>query len=135
MSFSHGRKTYISLNGVDLSAYVTTSALEKTVDKSDVTTYGNDNHVYATGLKDGTCTMSGIFDNTAGGPRATIQTIIAAGATVTLIRRPDGTGTGKAQDSVSVVVEKYNETSPVADYVTWSCDMQMSGAVTTTPQP
>lgn len=134
MSFSHGRKTFISLNAVDLSSFVTTSALEKTVDKHDVTTYGNDNHVYNVGLKDGTCTMSGVYDNTAGGPRATIQALIG-GSAVTLIRRPDGTGTGKAQDSVSVFVLKYNETNPVADMVTWSCDMQMTGAVTTTPQP
>jgi hypothetical protein len=135
MAFSHGRKTFISLNAVDLSAFTTTSALEKTSDKHDVTTYGNDNHVYSTGLKDGTCTMSGVYDNTAGGPRATIQAIQSAGTAVTLIRRPDGTGTGKAQDSVSVIVTKYNETNPVADMVTWSCDMQMSGAVTTTAQP
>ena len=135
MAFSHGRKTFISLNGVDLSTFVTTSSLEKTTDKHDVTTYGADDHGYQGGLRDGTCTMSGIYDNTAGGPRATIQAIRAAGANVTLIRRPDGTGSGKAQDSVSVLVEKYNETNPVADMVTWSCDMQMSGAVTTTPQP
>lgn len=132
MSFSHGRKTFISLNGVDLSSFVTTSQLEKTADQHDITTYGNDNHVYQGGLKDGTCTMSGVYDNTAGGPRATIQALI--GTTVTLIRRPDGTGVGKAQDSVTVLVKKYNETNPVADMVTWSCDMQMSGAVTTTVQ-
>jgi hypothetical protein len=134
MALSHGRKTFISLNGVDLSTFVTTSSIEKTADKTDVTTYGNDNHIYATGLKDGTCAMSGVYDTTAGGPRATIQTVMAAGAAVTLVRRPDGTGVGKAQDSVSVIVEKYNESSPVADYVTWSCDMQMSGAVNTAPQ-
>lgn len=132
MSFSHGRKTFISLNGVDLSAFTTTSQLEKNADKHDVTTYGNDNHVYQGGLKDGVATMSGVYDNTAGGPRATIQALI--GTNVTLIRRPDGTGSGKAQDSVSVLVEKYVETNPVADMVTWSCDLQMSGAVTTTAQ-
>lgn len=132
MTFSHGKSTYISLNGVDLSGYTTTSQIEKNADKHDLTTYGRDNHVYGGGLLDGTATMSGLYDNGVSGPRATIQALI--GTVVTLVRRPDGTGAGKAQDSVSVLVEKYVETSPVADQVTWSCDMQLSGAVTTTAQ-
>jgi hypothetical protein len=132
MSFAHGRNTYISLNGVDLSAFTTTSQLEKVADKHDVTTYGRDNHVYAGGLKDGTATMSGIYDNGVSGPRAAIEALL--GTTVTLVRRPDGTGSGKAQDSVTVLVEKYVETAPVADMVTWSCDLQLSGSVTTTAQ-
>jgi hypothetical protein len=132
MSFSHGKNTYISLNGVDLSTYTTSSQIEKTADKHDVTTYGASNHAYNGGLLDGTATMSGIYDNGASGPRATILALV--GTTCTLVRRPDGTGTGKAQDSVTVLVEKYVETNPVADQVTWSCDMQLSGAVTTTAQ-
>jgi hypothetical protein len=132
MSFVHGKNTYVSLNGVDLSTYVTTSQLEKNADKHDVTTYGQATHVYNGGLLDGTATMSGVYDNGVSGPRATIQALI--GTTCTLVRRPDGTGSGKAQDSVTVLVEKYVETNPVADMVTWSCDMQLSGAVTTTAQ-
>lgn len=132
MTFAHGKETYVSLNGTDLSAFVTTSQIEKTADSHDVTTYGKDNHVYAGGLLDGTATMSGIYDNGVSGPRAVILPLI--GTTVTLVRRPDGTGTGKAQDSVTVLVEKYVETNPVADMVTWSCDMKLAGAVTTTAQ-
>jgi hypothetical protein len=132
MSFVHGKNTYISLNGVDLSAYVTTSQLEKSADKHDVTTYGQTTHVYNGGLKDGTASMSGVYDNGVSGPRASILALI--GTTCTLVRRPDGTGTGKAQDSVTVLVEKYTETNPVADMVTWACDLQLSGAVTTTAQ-
>jgi hypothetical protein len=132
MTFVHGKSTYISLNGVDLSAYTTTSQLERTADKHDVTTYGQLTHVYNGGLTDGTATMSGVYDNGASGPRASIKALI--GTTCTLVRRPDGTGSGKAQDSVTVLVEKYTETNPVADMVTWACDMQLSGAVTTTAQ-
>lgn len=132
MAFSHGRKTFLSLGGADLSSFTTTSTIEKTSDKHDVTTYGLDNHAYSGGLKDGTGSISGIYDNTVAGPRAIITPLI--GTTVTLIRRPDGTGAGKAQDLVTVLVEKYNETNPVADMVTWSCDVQMSGPVNSAPQ-
>lgn len=133
MSFIHGKDTVVKLDDNDLSAYTNTSTIEETADSHDVTCYGEDNHVYFGGLKDGTASLSGIYDNTAStGPRAVIQPLI--GTVVTLIRQPEGAGSGKPQDSVSVLVTKYNETNPVADMVTWSCDLQLSGAVDSTAQ-
>lgn len=132
-NFVHGRHTFVSLNGSDLSIYVTTSQLEQNADKHDVTTYGKDDHVYSGGLGNGAATMSGIYDSTASvGPRAVINPLI--GTVVQLIRRPEGTGTGKPQDRVNVLVEKYVETNPVADMVTWSLDLQPSDTVDSTPQ-
>lgn len=132
MSFVHGKDTYISLNASDLSAYVTTSELERTADKHDVTTYGKDDHVYQGGLGDGTASMEGIYDNTTSGPRDIIEPLI--GTVVALIRRPEGTGSGLPEDTVDVLVEKYKETNPVADMVKWSVDLQLSDAVTSTNQ-
>jgi hypothetical protein len=77
--------------------------------------------------------MEGIYDNSAGaGPRAIVPPLV--GSTVELIRRPEGTGSGKPQDRVDVLVLNYVETSPVADMVSWSCSMQMSGVVDRTAQ-
>jgi hypothetical protein len=132
MTFQHGRKTFISLGGDNLSAFTTTSQIEKNSDSHDVTTYGKDSHVFNGGLKNGTATMSGIYDNTAlTGPRAVIDPLV--GTVVELIRQPEGPGAGKPQDKVDVLVTKYVETNPVADMVTWSCDMQLSDDVDTTP--
>lgn len=132
-NFVHGRHTFVSLDGNDLSIYVTTSQIEKNSDKHDVTTYGKDDHVYSGGLGDGAFTMSGIYDSTASvGPRAVIEPL--RGTVVELIRRPEGTGAGKPQDKVDVLVEKYVETNPVADMVTWSCDLQPSDSIDTTVQ-
>lgn len=134
MALQHTKDTFISVDGDDLSTFVTTSQLEKTADSHDVTTYGKDSHVFAPGLKNGTATMSGLYDTTANtGPRGVLEPLIGAAA-VTLIRRPEGTGSGKPQDSVDVLITKYVETAPVADYATWSCDMQLSDDVTTTAQ-
>lgn len=133
MTFVHGKSTVIILDGDDLSAFTNTSSFERGADTHDVTTYGKNDHVFAGGLGMNSASMSGIYDNTAStGPRAVIEPLV--GSTVTLIRRPEGTGSGKPQDSVSVVVQKYVETSPVADMVTWSCEMQCSDAVTSTTQ-
>lgn len=131
--FVHGKNTFISLDGDDLSTYVNTSELTRTADSHDVTTYGKDSHVYQGGLKDGTATMTGIYDNTAVvSPGAVIKPLI--GSVVPLVRRTEGTGAGKPQDTVDVLVTQYVETNPVADMVTWSCEMQLSDDVVTAAQ-
>jgi len=133
MAFVHGKNTYISLNAVNLSSYCNTSTLTRTADSHDVTAYGLDDHAYQGGLKDGTASIGGIYDNTAAvGPAAVIKPLI--GTVVPLIRRPDGTGAGKAQQSLSVLVTNYVETSPVADMVTWTADFQKTGPINDTAQ-
>jgi len=131
--FIHGKDTYISLNAANLSTFVNTSELTREADEHDVTTYGKAAHVFQGGLLGGKASMAGVYDNTAGtGPRAVIRPLI--GTVVTLIRRPEGTGAGKPQDSASVHVKSYVETNPVADMVAWSCEMTLSDVVTSTTQ-
>lgn len=133
MAFKHGKDTVIKLNAKDLSAFTNTSELNQSADSHDVTTYGKTAHVYAGGLTDAKASLSGIYDSTAvSGPRAAIQPLI--GTVVTLIRQPEGAGTGKPQDSVSVLVTGYVETNPVADMIKWSCDLQCSDAINSAAQ-
>ena len=133
MATSHGKHTVFKLNAKDLSDYTNNSQLEITSDSHDVTTYGNNAHVFAGGLLNGTLTVSGFYDTSnTDGPRGVIKPLI--GTVVTAIHQPEGTGTGKPQDSVSVLVTKYTQTHPVADMVTWSVDLQLSGDVTSTTQ-
>lgn len=132
MAFVHGKNTFISLNGSDLSAFTNASELNRSADIHDVTTYGKNSHVKLGGLGDGKASMSGIYDNGATGPRDIIEPLV--GTTVTLVRRPEGTGSGLPQDSVSVVVAGYVETAPVADMVTWSAELELSDEVTSTNQ-
>lgn len=132
MAFVHGKNTYISLDGDDLSAYCNTSQLGRTADSHDVTTYGKNSHVFAGGLGNGTASMGGIYDDTTAGPRDVIEPLI--GTVVVLVRRPEGTGSGKPQDTVDVLVTGFTETAPVADMVTWECQMQLSGDVASANQ-
>jgi len=127
MTFVHGKNTFISLNGSNLSTFCNTSSITRSADSHDVTTYGADDHSYQGGLKDGTASIGGIYDNTAGSsPKAVVEPLV--GSVVSLIRRPEGTGAGKPQTVVNVLVLNYVETSPVADMVTWTAELQKSGA-------
>lgn len=132
MAFIHGKETVIKLGASDLSAFTNTSTFTRTADSHDVTTYGKDDHVFAGGLGNGTASMGGIYDNGATGPRDVIEPLI--GTEVVLTRQPEGTGSGLPQDVVDVIITSYVETSPVADMVSWSCEMQLSDAVNSTNQ-
>jgi hypothetical protein len=134
MAKAHGKDTVITLDGDDLSTYINASEFTTTVDKHDVTGYGAENKAYSLGLGDATFTMSGVYDTAAAGPRGVIVPIRDAKAAVTLVRRPEGTGSGKPNESVSVLVEQYVESNPVADVIAWSCECQCTGDVTTTTQ-
>jgi hypothetical protein len=135
MTLIHGKQTFISIGGTDLSAYVRKSNLARTTDTHDVTTYGNDSHVYAPGLNDGKASMSGMYDSTAStGPRATLVADIAANVAVELIRQPEGTGSGLPEDTVDVIVTSYDEEADSTGMVMWTCEMQLSGDIDTTAQ-
>jgi len=133
MANVHGKGTFVSLAGATLSQYSNNVEYERASDKHDSTTFGNNSHVYDGGLLDGTATVTGIYDNTAlTGPRAVIEPLI--GTKVPFVYRPEGTGSGKPQRTVSALVETYTETAPVADQVKWAIELQFSGDVATVTQ-
>jgi len=134
MARSHGKETVIIIDDNDISAYCDSSQLDQEADEHDVTTYGNDDHVVDYGLGSGSGSMGGVYDTTSSGPKAVLEGIQDARTLVTLVRRVEGTGAGKPQESMSVLVKKYTETAPVADYVRWTCEFTKSGAITRTTQ-
>lgn len=134
MAFVHGKDTVIIIDGHDISAYCNTSELEVSTAEHDVTCYGADDVNVSGGLRSGKATAGGVYDNTNSGAKAILEPIHDAGALVPLIRRPEGTGTGLPQESLNVLVTKYNESNPVGDMIAWSCDMTKSGPITRTTQ-
>ena len=133
MSFVHGKNTFVSVDGNDLSAFTDTSTFTDGADVHDLTTYGKNSHVHEGGLGTGSFQMSGSYDNTAGtGPRAVLKP--RKGTTCTVIRRPEGTGSGKPQDSFDGVLASYVETSPVGDFVKWSAEFTISDDIDDTAQ-
>ncbi|WP_106180115.1 hypothetical protein [Prauserella shujinwangii] len=132
MAFVHGKGSYCSLDSVDLSTFVNNTEYTNSADSHDTTTYGKNAHTFQGGLKNGTATISGIYEDGATGPRATIQPLI--GTVVAFVWRPEGTGTGLPEDTVNVLVTSYQETSPVADMITWTAELQLTDDVTTIDQ-
>jgi len=133
MGFIHGKVTFVSLDGDDLSGFGTSCEFTRSADSHDVTTFGKDSHVKQGGLFDGSATIEGIYDNTEStGPRGVIEPLI--GTNVELVHQPEGAGAGLPQDVCDVLVQEYTESSPVADMVTWSVSLELSDDVDTTAQ-
>ena len=133
MANIHGKDTFVSLNASDLSQYSNNVEFNRKADSHDVTTFGNDSHRKHGGLFDGKATIQGVYDNTAStGPQAVLNPLI--GTVVELIYRPEGTGSSLPERTVDVLVMDYTETSPVADMVTWACEVEFDGDVDLTAQ-
>jgi hypothetical protein len=133
MAFVHGKDTILTVATKDISPYCKTSSYEGSADVHDVTGYGKQAHVKGGGLLDGKFTCGGTYDNTVSvGPRNALKSLL--GTTVAVVRKPEGTGTGKPQDAFSAVMSKYVETNPVDDMITWSAEFEISDVVTTTSQ-
>jgi hypothetical protein len=134
MATAKAKNLYVSLGGADLSQYCDSNEHHVKPDIVDKTTYGKNSHVKEGTLLDGSGSIGGIYDSSlVSGPAAVINPLI--GTTVTYVRRPEGTGSGKPQHSVSVVVGEYVETAPVAEIIRWTLALEYSDDIDYTPQP
>lgn len=133
MAFIHGKSTVFKLNAIDLSAFCKTSEVSNEADAHDVTGYGASGHGYQGGLIDAKVTVSGTYDSGVTGPRKVIVPLL--GTNVTFIRQPEGTGSGKPQDTGTVLVKSYVETNPVADMIAWAAELTVSGVINSAAQP
>lgn len=133
MAQKHSKYTVIIVNGNDISQFCTDSTCEQSSGTEDLTTYGKNAIVKGGTLLDGAFSCSGKYDDSGTGPRAVLKPLV--GTTVNVKYRPEGTGSGKPQDSFSVVIGKYTETAPVAGYRTWALETEPSDAWDSTAQP
>lgn len=134
MAANHGRLAVVKIDSVDLSAYTNTAEMSDEDDMHDITCFGAVRKAFAAGLGDGTFTLGGVHDSGATAPRKKLKALKAAKVAVVFLYQPAGTGTGKQQSSVNVLVKSYVDTIAVADMVRWKSVLQMTGALDETDQ-
>lgn len=136
MAFIHGKNTVVKWGAVDLSAFTDSTDWNDGVTAEKVTTYGptRTRESYAGSLGDGKITCKGTADDGGAAPSAVLEPLMDAAAEVTFTFRPSGTGVGKAQKVVNVIITAVNLSDPVGGFVKWTCEMQMTGALNRTPQ-
>jgi hypothetical protein len=98
-------------------------------DVHETTTYGKSYKTRAGGLKEGSFTIGGLYDNTATtGLGDVIPPLV--GTVAVFEYGPEGTTAGKKKYSGSVLVGKFTVSQPVGDMVRWTADLSTTDTVT-----
>lgn len=129
MAFSHGSKATLSINGTDVTAYLTSISLSREADTAETTTLGKTSKTYIPGLKDGSFSIEGLDD-------AALDAVLSAalGAQVPFVYRPAGTGAGKIEYTGNAIGTSYEPASDVGEAGTCSAEFQVTGDITRTVQ-
>lgn len=130
MSRSHGKLTVVKVGAADVSQHCKTSSLSRGAKTSDLTGYqpAGGAEIHGGGLKNAKYTMGGSWDdNETTGMVPVLQG--KEGDTFVITRQLQGVGSGKPQQIFSAVLEKYEDTAPHDDYITWSADFIVTGPI------
>jgi hypothetical protein len=130
VAFVAANDVYLSVDGTNIAAYCSSIEVEYSVDSLQTTTFAAGGHTYQGGMTSGSISAEGTYDDTASGPKAVVEPLMRDGQLVAAVYRPEGTGSGRPEQSFNVLVEKYAESSAVGEMIQWSADMKISGAVT-----
>lgn len=130
-TFVHGKSTNFTLDDTagsvrDISNTVTSVDFPETLDTAETTAFGSSAKSYIVGLTDATISVSGIWD-------ATVDGYIAGGAepaSRSFVFGPAGSTAGNVKYSGEAIVTSYSISNPVGDVVTYSLDLQVTGAIT-----
>lgn len=115
----------------EIGPYVTSVTFEQDNDTLDTSTFGTTAHTFTNGLTNGKITLNGLWDKTASvGSHTVLQARIGAGTTA-MTWNPEGITSGTVKHTFVALVESYTESSAVADLVTFTASLQISGAITT----
>ena len=132
MAKKHGKETTITIDGNDLSPYLSSSDFNRSGAADEVTSYGEDDRTYIGGLKGSTFSFSGFYDDTTTGPPDVLVPLVAT--IVPVIRQTEGVGSGLPNEAFSGVLTSYSESNPIDGVVTISGEITVSGAVVRSDQ-
>jgi len=131
-TFIHGKSTDFELDDTggtsrSLSNVLTSVDFPETIDTAESTAFGSTSKSYLVGLRDATISVSGLWDATVDG-----YIIGTEPASRTFIFGPAGNTSGNVKYTGEAILTNYSVSAPVADVVTFSLDLQVTGNVTRT---
>lgn len=138
MAFIHGKKSVFKIDNsagtlTDISAFCEEVSLSRDIETAEVTTFGNDAKAYITGLTDGTVSISGKFDAaSASAIDQVLSGILGAASTVSWAYRVNSASTSSTNPEYQGegILTSYEVSGSVGDAVTFSAELQCTGAIT-----
>jgi hypothetical protein len=127
-TFRHGKRTVVLMNGTDMSPFLNEATETQTIETAETTTFSDSDKTYITGLADGTVSTSGLFDSSAGASNDVLTGAIGQeDNTFTVL--PEGATAGARSVIANGQLTSYDVTSPVADVVSISAEIQADGGL------
>ena len=129
-TFAHGKTTDFAIDDTggtsrNIANTLTDVGFPQTIDTAETTAFGSSNKSYIVGLKDTTISLSGLWDATVDGYLSGTEP-----ASRSFIYGPAGTTSGNVKYTGEAILTNYSQSNPVGDVVTYSVDLQVTGAVT-----
>lgn len=127
-TFRHGKRTAVLLNGTDMTPFLNEATQTQEIETAETTTFSDEDKTYIVGLGDGTISTSGLFDSTAGASDAVLSGLIGQeDNTFTVL--PEGATAGARSIIANGQLTSYEVSSPVADVVSISAEVQADGGL------
>ena len=116
----------------DISGDLTNVAFNRANDTHDTTAFGAEGHTFVTGLTNGTITLTGWTTTTAStGTLTVLDSLVGLDSiTVGWEYSPHGSTAGLVKYTGECILISLDVSDPVADLISFSCQLQISGDVT-----
>lgn len=116
----------------NISDQLTSISFSRANDTHDTTTFGKEGHTFIAGLTNGTITIEGFWDKTATTGSATVLDSLMGldNVTVGWEYGPEGNVAPGVKYSGECILASLDFSEPVADLVTFTAQLQISGDVT-----
>ena len=128
MAFSHGKGTVVLVGASDLSCYLNNVDWSASADTHETTTFCQDAKTYIPGLKDGTASLSGLFDGDQDAVDEVLAGVLGGAAQVVTIGTED-MAAGKRCRMLKALESEYSVSSPVGDVVAVDASIQADGGI------
>jgi hypothetical protein len=129
-TFSHGKNVNIFLDKYDFSTYFNDVSASTSIDTAETSAFGTSAKTYVVGHRDGTVSLSGMFEATAStGTDEFFNTALGNATKTQVIVAPQGHSNGAGAIMLIADDTSYEVSSAIADIVQASAEFQSTDAV------
>lgn len=132
MAKYHGYKGFFSIDGKDMSTFLTDVSLDQSVDVAETSTFTDLDKTYVNGMRDATISVSGRWDDTATTGADAVLQGLRGGGSYAFVYGPSGNTGGMVKYTGTAILTAYAPTTPIADVVAFTATFQSTGAITRT---
>lgn len=130
MAVVHGKNVRVYVDEFDFSSYFTDATTNTSVETAETSAFGTEAKTYIPGLKDGTVSLSGLFDGTANtGTDDYFNSVLGSTTKQKVVVAPDGNSVGARAMMLQSDSTSYEVSGAVADVVQTSAEFQSTDGI------